>query len=86
MDRPNTDRIMEQQHPRQTGVAYCEFCREKITNLNTAYRKVTGWEAKRKVGGTNAIRLRVPSHEWACTWCIEKESKKVNANQGGLFV
>lgn len=62
----------------------CTFCGGEIS-VNRDYQKVEGFERKRDGGGTNAIRLRQPKGEWACTSCIDKESRGINAQQSGLF-
>lgn len=62
----------------------CSFCGNAIS-VNRDYRKVEGFERRRNQGGTNALRLRQPKSEWACTSCIDKESRGVSARQEGLF-
>lgn len=62
----------------------CSLCGNSV-NPQTAYRKVTGWEAKREDGGTNALRLRQPHDEWACYECIDSRAKaRVPEGQGSL--
>lgn len=64
----------------------CAFCGTPVDpDQPTVYRKVVGWERKRDQGGTNAIRLRVPQPEFACQFCIDKESRGVSASQGALI-
>lgn len=63
----------------------CCFCGAAIMPA-LDYRRVSGFERSRKAGGTNALALREPSNEWACSGCVRRETKdRVNANQGGLF-
>lgn len=62
----------------------CVLCGKEIPSLANAYRRVTGFERQRHQGGTNAIRLRELSDEWAHAFCIDREAHNVNANQMGL--
>lgn len=70
----------------QVNLPKCAFCAKPVDPEGPfAYRKVVGWERKRDQGGTNAIRLRVPQPEFACEFCINKETKGINARQGSLL-
>jgi len=46
------------------------FCGGEVSE-RTGYRRVTGWEKRRRAGGTNAIVMREPQPIWACFTCIE---------------
>ena len=62
----------------------CTFCGSPI-NPDRDYRKVTGWERRRDQGGTNAIRLREPTNEWACMACINLQAKGPGLAQTALI-
>lgn len=62
----------------------CVFCNDDV-DPKQGYRKVTGWEQRRAAGGTNAVRLREASDQWACRWCIEKQAKGQHHAQTGMF-
>jgi hypothetical protein len=62
----------------------CTFCGGRIS-VTRDYQRVEGYERRRNQGGTNALRLRQPKGEWACTSCVDKEARGIAATQGGLF-
>lgn len=82
MDRPNLDAARPE--PRK-GAVQCYFCREWLPNMDSAYEKVEGWVARRHAGGTNAIRLKTSQRLWSCRWCIDKQARGLNHNQGSLL-
>jgi hypothetical protein len=49
----------------------CPLCGQPIDPSNPrVWQRVSGWEQKRKGGGTNAIALRRVEQEWAHPGCI----------------
>lgn len=57
--------------PPEDGLPVCVYCRATIESTRHAYRRVVAWERKRKQGGTNAVRLREPLDEFACSRCVD---------------
>lgn len=54
----------------------CALCGDEMdADRPGAYQRVTGWETRRKGGGTNAIKLRKPLHEFAHKTCVEASAK-----------
>lgn len=52
-------------------VVLCVFCGAELDpDAATTYQKVIGWEHPRVAGGTNAVALRQPVDEFACSVCI----------------
>lgn len=49
----------------------CMYCLREI-EPSRAYRRVIGWERRREGGGTNALRGRRPTNDFACTRCIDR--------------
>lgn len=51
----------------------CHFCGDQLdTSMGRVSQFVSGWERRRRAGGTNAIILRKVHPQWACYECIEK--------------
>lgn len=63
----------------------CALCGDPVTNPENHFRKVEGWEQRREQGGTNALRLREPKDSYAHSWCVDRESRHLNARQGELL-
>ena len=62
----------------------CAFCRHEVDPLEaTTYQRVSGWERRRKGGGTNTIALRKTQQEWAHGKCVAREAQGLS-NQGRL--
>lgn len=55
----------------RTDLGLCPFCGQLVEATRNAYRRVIGWEQTRQDGGTNQIKLRTPTGEWAHGSCIE---------------
>jgi hypothetical protein len=54
-------------------VVVCHFCKREVdADLGRTAQFVSGWERKRKQGGTNALILRKVHPQWACGECIDK--------------
>ncbi len=66
------------------GRPCCVMCGAEILSERTAFRKVIGYERHRDQGGTNAVRLRQVTDEWACPSCVDKEAMGVSAHQQAL--
>lgn len=66
------------------GVPLCRFCEEPIVSTANAYRRILGWERRRRGGGTNQITLREPTGEWACSSCID-DAKRGRRGQEALL-
>lgn len=68
-----------------TVVARCLFCSVPVEpNSTRVYRRVRGWEHPRRDGGTNALALREPLDEFACSTCIDRQRAGVAPTQGAL--
>jgi hypothetical protein len=64
---------------------HCTFCGATLdADAPGTYQWVSGWERRRKQGGTNALRLAERQGKWACPACID-ERVNVGAHQSGLF-
>lgn len=63
----------------------CQLCRRPLTTLTRAYQRVTGWEQKRKAGGTNALRGRRTFHEWAHAECVDRLAAGNSPDQEQMF-
>ena len=50
----------------------CPFCGQAVEHGQRYYAEVTGWEAVRSQGGTNALRLRIRSGRLAHWHCIDR--------------
>lgn len=57
-------------------IVKCVMCGEDVdADKPGTYRKVTGWESRRTGGGTNALRMRQPLHEYAHHTCVDMASR-----------
>ena len=65
----------------------CLICGQPVDpNDQRAYRRVQGWERKRRSGGANQITLReVVPGVLAHDVCISLARKRIDAGQGTLF-
>jgi len=75
------------QAPRPIGT--CERC-YRLVYRTTGYTEVTGWAPSRAAGGTNQVRLAVPTGRVLCDECmadlaLEAGPRKIHPNQQGLF-
>lgn len=53
-------------------IVKCVMCGEDVdADKAGTYRKVIGWESRRSSGGTNALRMRQPLHEYAHRTCVD---------------
>ena len=50
----------------------CSFCRREVLPHTRMYYEVLGWEAERKKGGTNALRLRSRTGAVAHWECVDR--------------
>jgi hypothetical protein len=66
-------------------MATCHLCNHKILSPACAYRKVEGYEQSRAAGGTNALTLRKPLDQYACTACISRLKSGISTAQGSLL-
>jgi len=62
----------------------CVYCNRPVT-IDHDYRKVIGWERHRSGGGTNALAVREPQDEWACSECVSKLKRGVTMEQTSLI-
>jgi hypothetical protein len=53
----------------------CPFCHGPVEPGERVYYEVLGWEAERKQGGTNALRLRSRTGQQAHWFCVDKASR-----------
>jgi hypothetical protein len=67
------------------AVPRCAFCGGPIVAEHD-YRQVVGWERRRSAGGTNAIRLRANTDQWACFRCVDKQAAGVAVEQTELIL
>lgn len=65
----------------------CALCGKAMDeyDLRSGYRQVTGYVGKREGGGANAIRLRVETGKAAHRMCVDREARKINANQESML-
>ena len=66
----------------------CEFCGETVdTKALGSYKRVIGWVANRKQGGTNSVSLSSDLGAWAHGHCIDQQKSRgsVSWNQGEMF-
>lgn len=63
----------------------CFYCGELIPSSRGAHARVTGWEKARKAGGTNALRVRERTGEWAHDRCVDMKSRGHDPLQRQLF-
>lgn len=67
-------------------LARCAFCEEPVdADATRTYRRVTGWEHPRTAGGTNALALREPLDEFACSPCIDRQRRGLAPEQESLL-
>lgn len=60
----------------------CVYCEDPVETEGLGVsRMVTGWEARRRAGGTNALKLRQPSDTYAHTPCVDLASKGLRGQQ-----
>ncbi len=52
--------------------ARCSECGCPIPDVEYAWTSITGWDKKRRGGGTNHVALRKPTGEWMCDACMQK--------------
>jgi len=50
----------------------CPFCHKDVETGERYYSEVLGWEASRKAGGTNALRLRSKTGSVAHWLCVDR--------------
>lgn len=66
--------------------AVCTFCGDPVNPDDMlVLRRVTGWEQKRRQGGTNALIARQPLEQFACPSCGQKLKRGVDPNQPSLL-
>lgn len=66
----------------------CEFCGKPVDIKAIGnYRRVTGWVANRKQGGTNSVTLPSSPLAWAHGDCVMQEKNKgaVSWDQDSMF-
>lgn len=66
----------------------CHFCSEVVdTKAVRSYRKVEGWIANRKQGGSNSIAMPSDHGQWAHGGCIDQQKQRggVSWNQNEMF-
>ena len=66
----------------------CEFCGEPVDIKAIGnYKKVEGWVANRKQGGTNSVTLPSEARGWAHGGCIDQQKSQgsVSWNQDSMF-
>lgn len=57
-------------------IVRCVMCGEDVdADALGTFRKVTGWESRRASGGTNALRMRQPLHEYAHRTCVDAAAR-----------
>jgi len=60
----------------------CAFCGKPVNpHDSTVYQRVSGWEHRRKGGGTNAIALRKVEQKWAHANCIRRASRGLSGQE-----
>jgi hypothetical protein len=52
-------------------IGVCPFCSKAVSQGERLYREVLGWEEERKQGGTNALRVRLPTGTVAHWHCVD---------------
>ncbi len=53
-------------------IARCAECGCPISDVEHAWTSISGWDKKRREGGTNHVALRKPLGEWMCDGCMAK--------------
>jgi hypothetical protein len=69
-----------------TSSGRCQFCGSPV-DRDRDYEGITGWAkgSRHGAGGTNAVALKTPTGEWACSACIAKMRRGLAAEQADLF-
>jgi hypothetical protein len=63
----------------------CIGCRKEIANPDDAWWEITGWEKRRKQGGTNAVFDRKRTGIAMCDTCHTRRRFGGSTGQGELF-
>lgn len=63
----------------------CQFCGEPV-DVERDYQRIEAWRRKRHgTNSANYVRLIEPRDQWACRFCVERESKGIAAGQRSLL-
>ena len=64
----------------------CALCGEPLVPGETVYEEVTGWAARRRAGGTNAVRVRRTTGAVACASCVDDLDRGVDPRTQGSML